>query len=199
MEKYNQHLYKNICLGFSDKAENNWCAICSLSYSLTKILGEYIYPKILNILLKKQEGFIADTGIVIWKYLEKIFPIKVEPYLFDRKTKNHYDLELINKYDIISVDGKMVTDEYDSHFVSVNSILYNETKLNQNGQKQIRDINIFDPWVNNNILLKSKYLKENLKNSVFTIINIERIKEEEHWYYYSKLERSSAANGGNTD
>ena len=165
-EKYNQHRYKKIPLGFNEFATNNWCVPCAASYSISKKFDIEIYPPTLNELLKMHNGYLKCSGEIKWGTLEEIFPaLDIISHIYNKITKIHYEPDIIGYYDIISVDGNRYEDEYQSHFVSVVNPVLDE-------EYNIINFKIFDPYYGDEINLLNRYNKGNIKDSIYTIIGL---------------------------
>ena len=163
MEKYNQHRYKHLPLGWADFSDNSWCAICSVAYAVSKKFDIEIYPSTLNELLKMHNGFLKSSGVLKWGVLEEIFPdLDIHTHLYNCV---HYDPSMVNYMDIVSVDGERYKKGYQSHFVCVVNPVLNE-------EYDIVDFKIFDPYHGDVVNLTNRYNKGNLKDSIYTIINL---------------------------
>ena len=162
-EKYNQHRYKHLPLGWSDFSGNDWCAICSVAYAVSKKFDIEIYPATLNKLLKMHNGYLKCSGVLKWDVLEDIFPdLNIRPHLFDGV---HYEPDIINYFDIVSVDGNRYKEGYQSHFVTIVGPVLDE-------EYGMIDFKIFDPYHGDEINLLNRYNKGNIKDSIYSIIGL---------------------------
>ncbi|MBS3742551.1 MAG: hypothetical protein KGY74_10565 [Candidatus Cloacimonetes bacterium] len=103
---------------------------------------------------------ILHHGIMHWRNLEKLFPVKVNPYIYNRDTKAHFDPGIIKSNAVISVDGQEVTG-YQSHFLAVDG-------------KGKDTLFAYDPWRDCIVDIMEIYNKGSLKQSVFTIVNMKK-------------------------
>jgi len=139
------------------------CAICSIAIAKTEMSGIRYYPDTVYDILKRGNGLINNQ--VIWESLKKLLGIKAFPHLFDREIQYHYPLDIIKPPAIITVDGILSTEEYDSHFIYVRDIIFNKyDRINYE---------IFCP-INGNLLFSPHFGKLEKKN-IFSIINLKRV------------------------
>jgi len=154
MNEYLQKKYDKM-FGFG------FCAICSIALADSEMFSCRTYPDLLYSLLKRWEGLTKDN-CVCWSKLKWILSIKPTAFLYNRKTKKHFDLNKIKTPAIISVDGITATERYDSHFIYLRKIIYIDTKKNE----ILADLFCPLRW---NIKIKLS------KNEVYSIINLEKL------------------------
>lgn len=137
------------------------CAICSIAIAKTEMSSIRYYPDTIYDILKRGGGLTEDNG-VIWNKLKPLLGIEAFAYLFNRETQYHYPLDIIKPPAIITVDGILSTEEYDSHFVFLRDIIFNSCdRIN---------FEIFCP-INGNLLFEPHWGKLE-KKKIYSIINL---------------------------
>lgn len=157
VEEYLQSSYDKL-FGFGT------CAICSIALADSEMYSCRTYPDTVFSLLKRWGGLTKDNE-VIWKRLKWILNIKTRAFLYNRKTKKHFDLDTIITPAIISVDGITATERYDSHFIFLRKIIYIDVKKDE----ILADL--FCPIRGN----KKTTLK---KKETYSIINLEKLSND---------------------
>lgn len=139
------------------------CAICSIAVADSEMYDTRTYPDTVHSLLKRWKGLNGSNGIV-WKRLEWIFNILPDAHLYNRETKKHFDLSVVKPPAIITVDGILSTEEYDSHFIYLRRLIYDKQKL--------VNAEVFCP-INGNLLF-APHFGEFIKENVYSIINLRK-------------------------
>ena len=159
MSKFDQRKYEREAPGYltypPDIEGGAWCLICCFALLLSMILKAPIYPRTLNSLLKRNDGY-TNGAEIIYSVIKRLFRIDMQLDFYHGKKKNP---ELVIAPAIISYDI-IPGDDYNSHFVLVISTDYKNDKL--------KGFLIYDPLID-----RTKYISRNkLNDFICTIINI---------------------------
>ena len=156
-----------------------FCAISSLAKFLSELLDIDLLPTALYKLLKDNNGL--EGNLVKWNSIKNFFDVSVHTILWTKDRKVHTELDLIQPPCIVSVDGYRITKEYDSHFIYLRNWTYDNYYNNYIPQgaettsfvKKIANAEIFCP-INGKLFLVSHFGRD-LKNSIYSVINIKKV------------------------
>jgi len=169
----NQHQFKDVLPEFIDanSGQSTLCLVCAVAEMMIDIRRAPYYPQTIVDLFRANNGFAQDPSdgtytIMKWSAFNDIWKdMYVVPFIWDRHTRIHYDVDIIKVPSIVSVDGNRLIHGYQSHFVYVRNLIYEGDK--------IVNAEIFDPWHDRTILLVPHY-GDTLRESIYTIVNFVR-------------------------
>lgn len=155
------------------------CGVCSLSKLLSEMFDIDLLPTALNQLLINNNGY-QDENLIKWNSIKNFLDVSVQTILWTKYRKIHTDLNLIHPPCIVSMDGNRIESGYQSHFVYLRNWIYKyEYGKRPNGAEttpQIKEIvngHIFCP-INGELLIVPHFGLD-LKNSIFSVINIRKV------------------------